>query len=233
MLRAGTLAALALVVATAAAAQEQPLPREIVVTGQAIVEVVPDMATVSAGVETEGETARETLAENAETMRAILAALEAEGIERRDVQTSQLALEPRYRPRNADDWTPEAVGYVARNTVTVRVRDIDAVGAVVDMMSEAGANRISGIAFGLADTRPHLDEARGEAVRNARAKAELFADAADVTLGEVVNIRETQPIDRPYPMMARAEMAMDDAVAEGVLEVSAMVEIVYAIADED
>jgi uncharacterized protein len=230
MLRAGTLAALALVAATAAAAQP---PREIVVTGEGLVEVAPDMATVTAGVESQGESASETLAANAETMRAILAALEDAGAERRDIQTSQLALEPVYRPRNGDDWTPEVVGYVARNTVAVRVREIGAVGAVVDAMSQAGANRIAGIAFGIADMRQHLDEARGGAVRNAREKAELYADAADVTLGDILNIRETQPIDRPFPMMARAEMAMDGAVAEGTLEVTAMVEIVYAIAEEE
>jgi uncharacterized protein len=231
MRRAGTLATLALVAATAAAAAE--VPREIVVTGEGLVEVAPDMATVTAGVESQGETAGETLAASGEAMRAILAALEEAGVERRDIQTSQLALEPVYRPRNDDDWTPDVVGYVARNTVTVRVREIGAVGAVVDTMSEAGANRIAGIAFGIADMRPHLDEARGDAVRNARDKAGLYADAAGVALGDVLGIRETQPFDRPSPMMARAEMAMDGAVAEGTLEVTAMVEIVFAIAEDE
>jgi uncharacterized protein len=230
MLRAGTLATLAFVATTAAAAE---VPREIVVTGEGLVEVAPDMATVTAGVENQGDTAGATLAANAEAMRAILAALEAAGVERRDIQTSQLSLQPVYRPRNnGDDWTPEVLGYVARNTVAVRVREIGEVGSVVDATSEAGANRIDGIAFGIGDMRPHLDEARGDAVRNAREKAELYADTAGVTLGEVLGIRETQPIDRPFPMMARAEMAMDGAVAEGTLEVTAMVEMVFAIAGD-
>jgi uncharacterized protein len=229
MLRAGTLATLAFVATTAAAAE---VPREIVVTGEGLVEVAPDMATVTAGVESQGDTAGATLAANAEAMRAILAALEAAGVERRDIQTSQLSLQPVYRPQNGDDWTPEVIGYVARNTVAVRVREIGEVGSVVDATSEAGANRIDGITFGIDDMRPHLDEARGDAVRNAREKAELYADTAGVTLGEVLGIRETQPIDRPYPMMARAEMAMDGAVAEGTLEVTAMVEMVFAIAGD-
>jgi uncharacterized protein YggE len=204
--------------------------REIVVTGEGRIEVTPDLATIRVGVESQGESAAEALAGNAEAARAVIAALEAEGVESRDMQTSQLGLEPIYRHDENGRRSPEVVGYVARNLLTVRLREIEGIGRVIDAMSAAGANRIDGIAFGLADMRPPLDEARERAVRDARAKAELYAAAAEVELGPVLAIRETQPFDRPFPMAARMEAMMDGAIAEGSIEVMAMVEIVYGIA---
>jgi uncharacterized protein len=102
---------------------------------------------------------------------------------------------------------------------------------VLDAMAEAGANRLSGIRFAIAEPRPLADQARERAVADARAKAELYARAAGVSLGNVVGIRETQPFDQPFPMRAQAEMAMDGAVMEGTLEVEAMVEMVFTIED--
>lgn len=205
--------------------------REIVVTGEGRIEVAPDLATIRAGVESQAENAAAALAANAEAARAVIAALEAEGVEARDMQTSQLALEPVYRHDENGRRGPEVVGYVARNLVTARLREIEGIGRVIDAMSAAGANRIDGIAFGLADMRPFLDEAREIAVRDARAKADLYASAAGVGLGPVLAIRETQPFDRPFPMAARMEAMMDGAIAEGSIEVTAMVEIVFGIAE--
>jgi uncharacterized protein len=234
MIRAGAVggAVLAAVLATAAVAAADEQPRELVVTGQGRVEAAPDMATVTAGVESQAEAAAAALSDNGEAMRDVLAALEDAGVARADVQTSHVTLEPVYRQRpdrNAIDDVPEVVGYVARNMVTVRVREVGEVGAVIDAMSEAGINRIGGVAFNLSEPRAHEDEARAQAVRDAREKAELFADAAGVELGRVLSLRETMPFDRPFPMHARAEMAMDGAIAEGRIEVTAMVEMVFAL----
>lgn len=211
----------------------QQLPREIIVTGEGVADVVPDTAVVTAGVESQAETAAAALDANAGAMQEVLTTLEEAGIERRDIQTSHLALTPVYRPGENGAWSAEVIGYIARNMVTVRVRDASRVGSVLDSMSGAGINRIDSIAFSVAEMRPHLDAARRDAVADARAKAELLAEAAGVGLGEVVNIRETQPVDQPFPMMARAEASgMAGAVAEGSVEISAMVEIVYSIAGQ-
>jgi uncharacterized protein YggE len=230
MCRIALSTALSLLLAASAVAET---PREIVVTGEGRIEVAPDMATVSAGVESSGDTAAEALEANAAAMRGVLEALGAAGVAPIDMQTSHIALEPVYRPRSDGEWTPDVVAYRARNTLTIRVREIGAVGRVIDDMMEAGLNRIEGIAFGLDDRQGSLDEARSEAVRDARAKAELYAEAAGVGLGQVVGIRETQPFDRPFPMAMRAEAAMDGAVAEGSVAITAMVEIVYNIEDMD
>jgi uncharacterized protein len=233
MIRAGVLSCAILAAAFAAEGMAAETSRELVVTGQGRVEAVPDLATVTAGVEAQAEEAAEALAESGETMREVLAALEEAGIARTDIQTSHVALEPVYRQRNDRDGmieAPEVVGYIARNILTVRVREVGAVGAVLDDISAAGVNRIIGIAFRLAEPRVHEDAARAAAVRDARDKAALLADAAGIELGQILSLRETMPFDRPFPM-ARAEMAMDGAIAEGTVEVMAMVEMVYAIED--
>ena len=146
------------------------------------------------------------------------------------MQTSQLGLDPVYGPYTEGAEEPQrVVGYQASNMVTVRVREVAKLGAVVDAVTGAGANRLYGIGFDVSDPRAPLDAARERAVADARAKAELYARAAGVTLGAVVSIRET--VERPPgPVMMRAE-AMDAAppVSEGTVTLSTQVEIVYAI----
>jgi uncharacterized protein YggE len=224
-----TALALCLAAAVPAAAQEAP-PRQITVTGVAEADAVPDLATVTAGVETRADTAAAALAANSEAMTAVFAALEAAGIERRDMQTSQLSIGPVYGPYREGDPEPQRViGYDATNTVTVRVREIAELGGVIDSLATAGSNRLYGIGFEVSDPEPHLDTAREQAVADARAKAELFARAAGVTLGPVVSISEATQV--PGPIMMRAEAMADAAppIAEGTVTLQAQVEIVYAI----
>jgi uncharacterized protein len=226
-MRAAVLVSLLLALAGAAAAQEPP--RQITVQGAAEADAVPDLATVTAGVDTRAESAAAALAENSETMTAILAAIDAAGIERRDVQTSQLSLSPVYEPYRDDAEGPPAVlAYEASNLVTVRVRAVDTLGAVIDALARAGANRLQGVSFDVADPKPHLDVAREQAVADARARAELYARAAGVALGPVVSIRET--VEVPGPILMRAEAASDaPPIAAGTVTLSAQVEVVYAI----
>jgi uncharacterized protein len=216
--------------AGSAAAQTE---REIVVTGEGRIEVTPDMATVGGGVETQAETAEAALAANAERMQRVIEAVTATGVARQDLQTNQIGLFPVYREQEGGSPVPEVIGYIARNMLQVRVREIPTLGAVLDAMAAAGANRMDGITFGIAEPRVHLDAARRAAVADARAKAALLAEAAGVGLGPVVAIRETQPFNQPFPMRAQADMAMESAVAEGTLTVEAMVEIVLGLAEPD
>ncbi len=222
---AAALVALSLGASPLAARAEE---RTITVTGAAQVEAVPDLATVQAGVETRGDAAADALAANSTAMQAVFAALEEAGIAKRDMQTSQLSLNPVY-DGSADGSAPRLVAYEASNMVTVRVRDVPALGAIIDSLAEAGSNRLYGISFDVADPLPQLDEARGKAVADARHRAELYASAAGVTLGAVQSISER--VDMPSPIMLRAEAAMDSPapVAEGTVSVSAQVSVVYAI----
>jgi uncharacterized protein YggE len=230
-MRLPMLSLAALLAATAPLlAQEANQTRQITVTGAAEAEAVPDLATITAGVETRAETAAAALAANSEAMTAVFVALDAAGVERRDMQTSQLTLSPVYAPY--EEGAPEAqrvVGYEAGNMVTVRLRDVGGLGSVVDSLAKAGANRLYGIGFELADPKTALATAREDAVADARARAELYARAAGVTLGPVLSIREA--VEVPQPMMARAQ-AMEAAappVAQGTVALAAQVEVVFGL----
>lgn len=221
--------ALAAVLAAAPAFADDDA-RRITVTGTAEATAVPDLATITAGVETRAETAVDALARNSEAMGAVLAALDAGGIERRDVQTSQLSISPIYEPYREDAPESQRVtGYEAANLVTIRVRDIARLGETVDAVTKAGANRIHGIGFDVSDPRAALDTAREQAVADARARAELFTKAAGVTLGPVLRIAER--VDAPGPIMMRAEAMADRAtpVESGTVTLQAQVEIVYGL----
>jgi uncharacterized protein len=225
------LAALLLATALAAApALAEDTQRRITVIGTAEASAVPDLATITAGVETRAETAVDALARNGEAMAGVLAALDAGGIERRDVQTSQLSISPVYEPYREESPESQRVsGYEAANMVTIRVRDVATLGETVDAVTKGGANRIHGISFDVSDPRAALDAARTEAVADARARAELFAQAAGVTLGPVLRMAERA--DAPGPVMMRAEAMVASAtvVERGTVTLQAQVEIIYGL----
>ncbi len=231
-MRPNLIAATLLGVALAMPATAQDTQRQITVTGSAEVEAVPDLGTVSAGVETQAATAGEALGLNSTAMTAVFAALDAAKVERRDVQTSQLNLNPVFDNSAEADQSgmPKVSGYQASNMVTVKVRDVANLGAVIDAMTKAGANRLYGVGFEVSDPQAALDTARRKAVADARAKAELFAEAAGVSLGSVLSIREGggDP-GRPRPMFAKAEMAPAPPVSVGTVTLNADVALVYAI----
>ncbi len=214
------------------AAAQTAAPRVLTVNGEGRVSVVPDMATVSAGVQTLAETAEAALRQNSAAMQKIFGVLSEAGIEARDMQTGALSLYPQYgRPGQNDGDAPVIAGYVASNVLTVRVRALDELGTVLDRLGQAGANQINGVSFGLQDPGPATDAARKAAVADAQARAKLYAGAAGVRLGDVQSLSE-QATGRPGPVMmnmARAEAAFDVPVAEGELDITAEVQIVWAI----
>lgn len=214
----------------AALAEEEA--RLIAVTGEGVVQAAPDMATVSIGVTREARTAGQAMSEASSAMSAVIAAIDAAGIEARDIQTSNIGLSPRYQHSN-DGRPPRVTGYVANNTLMVRVRALDALGGVLDAVVSDGANALNGLSFGIADSAPLEARARAEAVADARAKAEGLAEAAGVTLGPVMSIVEAGRGGLPQPMMRGAvmEAAMDVPVAAGELEIRRQVSMTFAIAE--
>jgi uncharacterized protein YggE len=221
-----TLVALAMPAATLAQ-DEAPPQRRLFATGEARVEATPDRASFTAGVQTEALKADEAFSTTAEAMRAVFAALEAQGVAPEDMQTSQLSVDPMW-DEPAEGRQPRVRGYTASNLVTVRVRDVTRLGALIDAVGAAGANRVYGISFDVVEPRAQMDDARRRAVEDARARAELLAAAAGVNLGRVMSIREGGGVG-PMPMMARAEAMADMPVAAGTVGLEASVEIVYEI----
>jgi uncharacterized protein len=210
-------------------------PPMISVTGEGRINVAPDMATIMLGVTTEADTAKAAMDANSERLAGAIAALKAAGVEDKDIQTTGLNLGPRYDyNRTKSDGTAQITGFVASNNVTVRVRALAGLGDVLDAVVTDGANTLNGVAFGLQNPDPALDEARKAAVADARRKAELYAAAAGVKLGTIQSIGEQSGYAPPMPMaMAEASFAKDASVpvAAGEVGVTASVSIVWLLAE--
>lgn len=190
----------------------------------------PDVATVSAGVVTQAPTAQAAMSANATKMNSIFASLNAAGIQQRHIQTSQLSLNPQYDYENRRQ--PRITGYEARNTVTARSENLDQVGPMLDALVEAGANNINGINFSIKDAEAAKSEARREAVKDARRKADEMATAAGVRLGRILQMSEsTRGYAPPQPMMRAmaADMAESTPIAGGEQTLAVTVNITFAI----
>jgi uncharacterized protein YggE len=214
--------------APALAETQADVPAAISVTGEAQVSVPPDFATIDAGVATDAKTAREASEANNAAMGKVLAALKAANIDAKDVQTSRLSLQPQYAP-NRSGPSP-ITGYRASNRVTVRIRDVAKVANVIDVLVGAGANDIGNIAFGVTQASKLLDDARAQAVVDARRKAEIYAKAAGVTLGTPLSISEEgapQPVFRAKAVAPMAAAPVPIAQGEETLSVS--VSVTWAI----
>lgn len=217
---------------TPAISTAQDSMRRMTLTGTGEVFVAPDMATINLGVSSFHKQASQAMAMNTQSMAKVFNALKGAEIASRDIQTSSLSLNPQWDRRSNSNNQPRIIGYNAQNTVTVRVRDLSKVGPVLDLLTKLGANRINNISFGIQKPRPHQDEARKRAVKDARIKAELYVQAAGVELGQIISINENGGVQRPQPM-ARMEMAVmaSDAVpiAEGELGIRSNITIVYEL----
>lgn len=202
---------------------------QLTVSGQSTIETIPDMAVITLGVEKQGRTAQGALSENNAAMAELLAVLDRAGIERRDIQTHGLMLDPQYS-RQTNNSVSQINGYIARNQVQVRVRQLGELGSVLDAAIRAGGNRFYGLSFGVQDAAPHADQALRDAIADARSKALLMADAAGVSLGPIIEMHQSNSGSRPMPLM-REMAAMSDAVpvSEGSVGITATVTIVYEI----
>lgn len=208
--RALTLTAAALLaqaVPPATASAETMVPA-ITVSGEATIETAPDLAEVDGGVTTEAKTAREASDANARAMTAVIAALKSAGVAEKDIRTARLSLYPVMTPaRNDPPRASQIVGYRAGNSVTVKVREIAKVADTLDALVSAGANTIGNIRFVVSNPSKVLDEARAQAVGDARRKAELYAKAAGASLGKPLAISEAGAAPPPMIFAARAKDA--------------------------
>ncbi len=206
-------------------------PATLSVSGSGHVSVAPDMATMRIGVETRADTAAAAVAANNASAERIIDTLKQNGIEAKDIQTSNFSVSPVY-----DETTfqrregPKIVGYQATNQVVARIHDLDGMGTVLDATVGSGANRIDGLEFGLEDDTEVADQARAKAVEDALRKARVYAQAAGVQLGDIQSINESGgggPVPM-YAMAARAESA-PVPIERGQTTVSANVQIVWEI----
>ena len=203
----------AAILPSAAAAQQATITQTIAgtrldVNASGEVTRVPDLAMISAGVVTKAATAGSALQQAATRMQRVRAALKAAGVEDRDIQTSNISLNPEYRYVN--NQPPQLTGYSATNTVTVRFRDIANAGKILDALVKEGANQINGPTLTIDKPEAALDEARAQATAKGRARAELYARSMGMRVVRVVAVSESgssYPVPPPMPMYARAEAA--------------------------
>ena len=203
-----------------------PAAGTIVVSGTGRVAVDPDVAEVRLGVAVARPTVAAARADGATTMAAILAAITAAGVARRDVRTTLLSVQPRYDYR--DGKAPALTGYELANTVEVTVRDLAGLAAVIDGALEAGATSLDGLEFRIDDPAPPEREARIRAMAAARARADVLAEAADLEIVGVTDIAEGAAMPPPGPRMKAARMALADASAATPVE-SGTTEVVVTV----
>jgi uncharacterized protein YggE len=223
-----TVAAFALAgtVCVAPAAADDAPRSTISVTGQAQMSVPPDLAVIGGGVSTEAKTAREASEANNAAMGKVLLALKGAGLDGKDVQTSRLSLQPQYAEQTRPG--PNVIrGYSASNRVTIKLRDVSKVAATIDTLVASGANEIDGISFMVEKASKLLDDARSEAIADARRKAEIYAAAAGVTLGAPVSISEYNS-GAAQPMVF-AKRAASAPVAQGEETLQVTVNVSWAI----
>lgn len=225
-----SLASVAMGLVLMAAVPAMADEKRITVNGEASVDRAPDMATISIGVTTVAETAAAALAGNSKDMAAVIERLKASGIGAGDLQTNGISVNPNWSSTSSSGGASQIDGFTAANTLTVAIRDVNALGTILDASVADGANTLYGVTFGLADNRPVLDEARKAAVKDARAKAELLAEAAGVKLGDLVSITEGGGYGGPMPMF-KADAASAVPVEQGQVSTQASVAVSWEIAD--
>ena len=220
---------------SAAAAQQSSITQTIAGTRLDInatgeVTRVPDIAVISAGVVSRAPTATDALQDSANRMNRVLAALKSAGVADRDVQTSNVSLNPEYRyPQNQ---APQLVAYTASNSITVRFRDIRNAGKILDALVREGANQINGPTLTIDKPEAALDEARAKAIAIGRARADLYARSLGMRVVRVVSVDESggsYPVPPPMPVMARAYESAQTKIEPGEQKLQVNLAMVFEL----
>ena len=223
---------------TTVSAQSFEEYRSITVSGEGIVDAIPDMATVRFGISTKNWDPEKARKKNAELSKDALNVVRDLGVEERKIRLETLRLQP-IREYNPQTRKPEDRGFEAARELVVEVEDLDTLPAIIAGIVEEGANRLNGITYGLQDRESVRDQALVMAVSRAKAKAMLMATSLDAELGGVWKISE-QSFSMPSPMvrmaadhnvrLAKAEAAPEpEAYAAGEMEVRAVVQVTFLI----
>ena len=224
--------------------QDRAAPRLVTVTGEAVVNVVPDEVVLTLGVESSDKQLRRAKSLNDERVKQVLAAAEKLGIPAKDIQTDHISIEPRYR----DSYEQrDFVGYFVRQTIVITLKDVSQFENLLTDVLDAGANYVHGIQFRTTELRKHKDEARALAIKAAREKAVALAQELDQKVGKPYAIREDQEgwgsgynswwgsagglgmTQNVVQNAGNAGMEMDGALAPGQIGVTARVTVSFEL----
>ena len=202
--------------------------QSVYVNGSGSVTAVADMANINVGVETFSERADDAVAKNSEQTSAVIAAVKSHGVAAKDIQTSSFSL---YSQKDYDRGNvPEVVGYWVNNSVSIVLRDLASSGQVLQAAIDAGANNVNGLFLTVSNADELRQDARSQAVADAKIKAQILAEAAGKRLGGVTSMRE---LSGSTPVYSRAEFAADAAIGveiePGELVIAVQVEVVFEL----
>ncbi|MGE3269842.1 MAG: SIMPL domain-containing protein [Chloroflexota bacterium] len=212
--------------ARAAPQAADDLRSTVTVVGDGRVTVQPDLATITFSVEANAPTLAEAQADASTRMQSVIDALTGQGIARDDIRTSRLSANPVYDEKDRTVIT----GYRANNSVQVKLRDLSTVGQVVDSITAAGANRVDGLSFSVENIEEPKNQARAQAMQNARVKADQLASLAGMRVTGVKSIQESDASSPPVPYAAAAPARAEAAappVEPGTQEVRTQVTVTY------
>lgn len=199
----------------------------ITTQGTGIVNGSPDTISIVLGVQTQASEAASAMAENAELADTLIQTIRAQGVERQDITTTNLSVQPNYQPAGAID------GYTVTNQVTATLRDVAKSGDLIDAAARGAGDaiRVQNLAFSIADDSDLRAQARAQAVTQAQKQALQVADAAGVKLGAVQSIIETPEVGAaPFPQArAMADSAASTPIEAGSQELSVSVSVTYKI----
>ncbi|MFH1639661.1 MAG: SIMPL domain-containing protein [Chloroflexota bacterium] len=203
------------------------------VSGVGKVTVTPDMALVSLGISAQAAGVADAQSQAASAMEKVMSALAGNGVDKKDIRTQQFSIEQVTR-WDENSQQQVVLGYRVNNMVTVKIREIDTAGTIIDAVIAAGGDltRINGISFTVDDPAPYYTEARDKAMADALAKAEQLAGLAEVKLGKPVYISESTPYAPAVPApIIRSEAATlgGTSISAGEMEISLNVQVNYAI----
>ncbi len=204
--------------------------RSIRVQGTGDVDARPDQAVILAAVVDQEARAGAALEANALAMKRVLQKLGEFAVAEADIRTRGFSVTPIFERRQSGTATPRIIGYRVVNRIEIKVRELARLGAMLDAIVAAGADRLDGIRFSIKEPAPLADKARLRAMVDARRKADLYAKAAGERVGRVLEIAE-QGVSVPRPRMLKATEMRARAVpiAPGEQRVSATVTVVYEI----
>jgi len=207
--------------------------RQITVSGQGRMRAAPDVAVVTAGFTEHGADVRVVQSAINRKTAALTTAVQRVGVREADIQTSKFSVSPQYVYEERK--TPRITGYEARQSVEIRIRDLDRINDVLGAVGDAGATNIGGLQFTIDDPQELRAKARGEAIAQARIEAMRIADALGVRLGDVITYSESGGVPSPYPMYALKAEGLGGGefeaptIQRGTNEITSNVSVTYAL----
>lgn len=200
------------------------------VTGEGKVTVVPDIASVSVGIRSQGSTVKIAQDQINSVINKVSQAIKDLGVDKKDIQTTNYSIYPDY---DYSGSSQRIKGYNASTNLSIKVRDTDKVNSVIDTATSNGANEVSGISFEVDDRAKAENEAREKAVAEAKKKAENASKIAGFRLGKIVNYSESfDDFPRPLPLRAAGAAEVEDKptqIEPGTTQVSVTVTLSYEI----